>query len=192
MIQTSKHLPRAIYSVSSLTSNIKQILEEKYPIIWISGEISNLRIPYSGHAYFTLKDENAQIAAVVFKGQQRQLGFELQDGTTIVGMGRISVYEPRGTYQIILEYIEPQGVGALQLAFEQLKRKLEAEGMFDLRYKHPLPMLPRKIGVVTSPSGSVIRDIINVSHRRFPNLAIEVLSVRVQGPSAPAEIVKAI
>lgn len=192
MNNASPRLPRELYSVSSLTANIKQILEEKFSIIWISGEISNLRIPTSGHAYFTLKDEKAQISAVIFKGQLRQLGFGLQDGTTIVGMGRISVYEPRGTYQIILEYIEPHGLGALQLAFEQLKRKLDKEGLFDLHHKRPLPVLPQKIGVITSPSGSVIRDILNVSRRRFPNLDISVFPVRVQGTSAPMEVIKAI
>lgn len=185
-------MPRELFSVSSLTANIKQILEEKYPIIWISGEISNLRIPSSGHAYFTLKDVRAQISAVIFKGQLRQIGFDLQDGTTIVGMGRISVYEPRGTYQIIFEYIEPHGLGALQLAFEQLKRKLEKEGLFDSRHKRPLPVLPKKIGVITSSSGSVIRDILTVSRRRFANLDISIFPVRVQGSSAPMEIIKAI
>ena len=192
MPTANSHLPRDIYTVSSLTENIKRLLEDRFSILWISGEISNLRIPASGHAYFTLRDEKAQIAAVVFKGQRRQLGFGLENGTTIVGMGRITVYEPRGSYQIILEYVEPRGLGALQLAFEQRKRKLDQEGLFDPARKRPLPALPAKIGVITSPSGAVIRDIINIGRRRFPNMAMVVLPVRVQGETAPAEIVKAL
>ena len=127
-----------ILSVSKLTRNIKLILEEKYPIIWIFGEISNLRIPASGHAYFTLKDERSQIASVFFKGQLQRLKFKFSDGMSIVAMGRISVYEPRGTYQIILEYAEPQGFGALQIAFEQLKEKLGSRRPFQCRSKNPL------------------------------------------------------
>jgi exodeoxyribonuclease VII large subunit len=185
------HLPREIYSVSVLTQKIKFLLEDRFPIIWISGELSNIRIPSSGHAYFTLKDEKAQISAVMFKGQLRQLDFKLEDGITIVGMGRISVYEPRGAYQIILEYIEPHGLGALQLAFEQLKRKLSSEGLFDSAHKRVLPLLPKNIGIITSPSGAVIRDIIHVCNRRFPNLSLEIFPVRVQGESATTEICNA-
>ena len=120
-----------IYSVSDLTKKIKVLLEENFPIIWISGEISNFKIPASGHAYFVLKDEKAQISAVMFKGQLRQLKFKLDGGISVIGMGRISVYEPRGTYQLIVEYMEPQGYGALQIAFEQMKKKLAQEGLFD-------------------------------------------------------------
>jgi exodeoxyribonuclease VII large subunit len=128
-LKTAPNQPsRRIFSVSQLTAKIKQLLEQKYSMIWISGEISNLHIPASGHAYFTLKDAKAQIAAVMFKGQYRQLKFAMDDGQSIVGLGRISVYEPRGAYQIILEYVEPKGIGALQIAFEQLKTKLDGEG----------------------------------------------------------------
>ena len=161
-------------------------------MIWISGEISNLRIPSSGHAYFTLKDKKAQIAGVMFKGQLRQLRFDLDDGMTLVGMGRISVYEPRGTYQIILEYAEPKGIGALQIAFEQLKQKLYEEGLFAQEHKKELPFLPNRPGIITSPTGAVIRDILNISGRRFPNLTIDIFPVRVQGDEAKNEIVKAI
>lgn len=187
--QTSTH---TIYSVSQLTREIKYLLEDKYDIIWISGEISNIRIPSSGHAYFTLKDEYAQIAAVMFKGQLRQVKFDLEDGVTIVGMGRISVYEPRGSYQIILEYIEPRGVGALQIAFEQLKRKLGDEGLFDPIHKKTIPFLPDKIAIVTSPSGAVIHDMLHILYRRFPNICVDIYPVRVQGGTAAEEISTAI
>ena len=192
MTYSEKRLPRHIYTVSKLTQELKLLIEEKYPIIWISGEISNLRIPGSGHAYFTLKDEKAQIAAIMFKGQLRLLKFVLEDGTNIVGMGRISVYEPRGSYQMILEYIEPHGLGALQIAYEQLKRKLEQEGLFDQDRKKPLPYLPSKIGIITSPTGAAVRDILNIINRRFPNMAVDIYGVRVQGEQAADEIVEAL
>jgi exodeoxyribonuclease VII large subunit len=183
---------RQIFSVSRLTENIKRFLEAEFPILWIRGEISNCRIPGSGHAYFTLKDEKAQIAAVMFRGQLRQLRFKLEDGVCIVGMGRLSVYEPRGTYQIILEYMEPQGAGALQIAFEQLKQKLQDEGLFAARFKAPLPYLPRKIGVITSASGAAVRDVLQIIDRRFPGMSVDVYPVHVQGDQAVAEIVRAL
>lgn len=185
-------LTQKVYSVSELTEKIKRLLEDNFPMIWIYGEISNIRIPASGHAYFTLKDQTAQISAVMFKGQLRNLKFKLEDGFTISGLGRISLYEPRGTYQIILEYAEPRGVGALQIAFEQLKRKLSQEGLFDQIHKKPLPFLPECISVITSPTGAVIQDILNVMQRRFPGIKIEICPVRVQGDAAPGEIVRAI
>ena len=163
-----------LLSVSKLTQQIKILLEENYPIIWIFGEISNLRLPSSGHAYFSLKDETAQIAAVFFKGQLNQLKFKIADGMSIIGMGRISVYEPRGTYQIILEYAEPQGFGALQLAFEQLKSKLAQEGLFAVDRKKKLPFLPTRIGLITSPSGAVIHDLLTIIYARFPNLEVDI------------------
>ena len=183
---------RQILTVSELTAKIKQLLEQNYSMVWISGEISNLRIPTSGHAYFSLKDIKAQISAVMFRGQLRQLKFDMQDGQSIVGLGRLSVYEPRGTYQVILEYIEPKGIGALQIAFEQLKQKLEQEGLFDNSHKKKIPFLPRSIAVVTAPGGAVIRDILNVLDRRFPNLPVSIYPVRVQGNGADAQIVNAI
>lgn len=183
---------RKIYSISELTADIKRLLENQYPMIWISGEISNLRIPSSGHAYFTLKDKNAQIAAVMFRGQLRQLKFDMHDGMSLVGLGRISVYEPRGTYQIILEYAEPLGIGALQIAFEKLKQKLAEEGLFSPEHKSALPFLPLRPGIITSPTGAVVRDILNISRRRFPNLRMDIYPVSVQGPDAVRQIVAAI
>ncbi len=185
-------IPRKVYSVSQLTDQIKLLLEDNYSMVWISGEISNLRVPPSGHAYFTLKDNKAQISAVMFRGQLRQLRFDLEDGLVLVGLGRITVYPPRGNYQIILEYVEPQGAGALQLAFEQLKRKLSEQGLFSEDQKTPLPYLPRRIGVITSPTGAVIQDIIRVLTRRYYNLIIDVYPVRVQGLQSPDEVIRAI
>ncbi len=182
----------SILTVTQLTQKIKRILEDKYPILWISGEISNFKIPSSGHAYFTLKDAKAQIAAVMFKGQWRNLSFKLENGVSIIAMGRVSVYEPRGTYQIILEYAEPQGFGALQLAFEQLKRKLTSEGLFESAAKQPLPFLPRTIGLITSATGAVVRDMLHVMQKRFPNLAVEIMPVRVQGRDAEDDIANAL
>jgi len=183
---------KQIYSISKLTSKIKVLLEVSFPMVWITGEISNLKIPGSGHAYFTLKDAQAQIAGVMFRAQRRQLKFDLSDGLTIVALGRISVYEPRGTYQIILEYVEPKGAGALQLAFEQLKNKLSQEGLFDNARKRPIPFLPDTICIITSPRGAVIHDLLNVLNRRFCCVAVEILPVRVQGEGAVEEIAKAI
>jgi exodeoxyribonuclease VII large subunit len=183
---------KTIYSVSELTARIKSVLEARFPFVWICGEISNFRMPSSGHSYFTLKDENAQIAAVVFRGQHRQAPFTLEDGMSIIGLGRLSVYEPRGTYQIILEYIEPAGLGALQLVFEKLKKRLAAEGFFDPRHKKPLPFLPKKISVITSPTGAVVHDILTVLNRRFSNLWVEIVPVSVQGPRAETEICAAL
>jgi exodeoxyribonuclease VII large subunit len=185
-------IARKIFSVSQLTENIKHLLEEHFSMVWISGETSNLRIPPSGHAYFTLKDTKSQISAVMFKGPLGRLQFELDNGMAIVGLGRISVYAPRGNYQIILEYAEPEGVGALQVAFEQLKQKLEKEGLFSDQHKKPLPILIRRIAVITSPSGAAIQDILKVSNRRYPNLMIDIYPVRVQGAESVKEIVHAI
>jgi exodeoxyribonuclease VII large subunit len=181
-----------ILSVSELTAQMKLLLEERFPFVWVRGEVSNLRVPASGHCYFTLKDEKAQIAAVMFRGQNRQLKFAPEDGMAVVGLGRISVYEPRGSYQIILEYLEPAGAGALQVAFEQLKQRLAEAGCFDARHKQPIPFLPRKISVITSPSGAVVHDIITVIGRRYPGVNLEVVPVKVQGPGAEEEIASAL
>jgi exodeoxyribonuclease VII large subunit len=183
---------RRIYTVSELTGDIKKLVEETYPFVWIAGEISNFRTPSSGHFYFTLKDPGAQINAVMFRSQNRNLKFEPEDGRAVIAMGRLNVYEPRGVYQIILEYMEPEGVGILQLAFEQLKAKLAVEGLFDERYKASLPFLPQKIAVVTSPTGAVIWDIMKVINRRFPNVAVEIAPVKVQGEGAAEEIAEAL
>ncbi|MGM0452757.1 MAG: exodeoxyribonuclease VII large subunit [Thermodesulfobacteriota bacterium] len=183
---------RKIFTVSELTSDIKALLEEAFPFIWISGEISNLRKPASGHCYFTLKDRDAQIPAVMFKGQNRQLTFLPEDGMTVTGFGRISVYSPRGAYQIILEYLEPAGSGALQAAFEQLKKKLAAEGLFADDYKKRLPFLPRKVAIISSASGAVVHDIIRVIRRRYANMPIDIIPAKVQGDGADVQIVAAI
>jgi len=183
---------RRIYTVTELTEDIKKVLEEGYPFVWIAGEISNFRTPSSGHFYFTLKDPGAQISAVMFRAQNRNLRFYPQDGMAVIAMGRVNVYEPRGVYQIILEYLEPEGVGILQLAFEQVKAKLGADGLFDEKHKVRLPFLPQKIAVITSPTGAVIRDMMKVLTRRFPNVAVEIVPVKVQGEGAAEQIAEAL
>ena len=183
---------RRIYTVSDLTHAIKGLLESTYPFVWVAGEISNFCTPASRHFYFTLKDLEAQISAVMFRAQNRNLKFQPEDGMAVIAMGRLNVYEPKGIYQIIIEYLEPEGIGVLQLAFEQLKARLAAEGLFQEKHKHPLPFLPQKIAVVTSPTGAVIRDILHVINRRFPNVAVEIAPVRVQGEAAPEEIAEAL
>jgi exodeoxyribonuclease VII large subunit len=183
---------RRVYTVSELTASIKTTLEEGFPMMWVEGEISNLRTPGSGHAYFTLKDEGAQISAVLFRGRGRRVRFELEDGMQVLAFGGLDVYAARGQYQLVVEMMEPKGLGALQLAFEQLKRKLEAEGLFEAARKRPLPAFPRVIGIVTSPSGAAIRDMLNIIGRRFADLHILITPVRVQGDEAPGEIVQAL
>ena len=183
---------RRVYTVSELTASIKTTLEEGFPMMWVEGEISNLRTPGSGHAYFTLKDEGAQISAVLFRGRGRRVRFELEDGMQVLAFGGLDVYAARGQYQLVVEMMEPKGLGALQLAFEQLKRKLEAEGLFEEARKRPLPAFPRVIGIVTSPTGAAIRDMLNIIGRRFADLHILITPVRVQGDEAPGEIVQAL
>jgi exodeoxyribonuclease VII large subunit len=183
---------RYILTVSELTQEIKNILDLKFSDIWIEGEISNLRIPPSGHIYFTLKDDFSQIRGVLFKMQARTLRFVLEDGLHVVCRGRVSVYERRGEYQLILEEVEPKGIGALQLAFLQLKDRLEKEGLFAPAHKKPIPMVPQTIGIVTSPTGAVISDMLHIIHRRFENVHILLHPVRVQGEGASLEIAKAI
>jgi len=183
---------RSLYTVSQLTAEIKTLLEEHLEHLWVEGEISNLRLPSSGHFYFTLKDEAAQVRAVMFKFQNRLLKFEPADGLQVICYGRLSVYEPRGEYQIIVDYMEPKGLGALQLAFQQLKEKLAQEGLFDGAHKKPLPPFPQKIGIVTSPTGAAIHDILQIIDRRFANVHILLYPVRVQGAGAAQEIARAI
>jgi exodeoxyribonuclease VII large subunit len=182
---------RHIYTVSELTENIKEFLEETFPFVWVTGEIANLRQPVSGHLYFTLKDASAQISAVIFRAHSRSLRFDLEDGMAVTAMGRINVYESRGIYQVIVEYVEPGGLGALQAAFEQLKAKLSSEGLFDEKRKRPIPFLCQKIAVITSPTGAVIQDFLHVAQRRFPNVEIEIAPAMVQGEGAAQEIVRA-
>ncbi len=171
---------------------IKALLEDNFPFIWITGEISNFSSPMSGHYYFSLKDENAQISTVMFRGQNRNLKFRPKDGMAVTGLGRISLYKPRGTYQIIFEYLEPRGVGALQVAFEQLKSRLSSEGLFDDNRKKSLPFLPQKIALITSPTGAVLHDMINITRRRFKNMCLLVIPTKVQGVGAEKELVRAI
>ena len=183
---------RYILTVSELTQEIKDILEDRFPDIWVEGEISNLRIPPSGHIYFTLKDDFSQIRTVLFKMQARTLRFLPEDGLHVICRGRVGLYEKRGEYQLILEAIEPKGIGALQLAFLQLKDRLEKEGLFDTARKKTIPMLPQTIGIVTSPTGAVIRDMLQIIDRRFENVHILLYPVRVQGEGASLEIARAI
>ena len=187
-----EYLEQQVFSVTTLTQAIKQTLEDGFFTIWVEGEISNLATPRSGHVYFTLKDEAAQLRAVIFKSAARLVRFELENGMQVLLRGSLSVYEARGEYQLIVSRAEPRGAGALQAAFEQLKRRLEAEGLFDPAHKRPIPLLPKKIGVVTSPTGAAIRDILNIVSRRFANVHVLIAPARVQGAEAPAEIVRAI
>ena len=183
---------RYILTVSELTQEIKDTLEIKFPDVWIEGEVSNLRFPASRHIYFTLKDDDCQIRAVLFRSQARSLRFTPEDGLQVICRGRVSLYEKRGEYQLILETMEPKGMGALQLAFLQLKERLEKEGLFDPSRKKPISLLPRTIGIVTSPTGAVIQDMLHILDRRFANLHILLYPVRVQGEGASAEITEAI
>lgn len=183
---------RKILSVSQLTTMIKRLLELQVGDIWLRGEISNLRVPSSGHAYFTLKDAGAQISAVMFKGRLSPLKIDLKDGMEVIAFGKISVYEPRGNYQIILEFIEPAGLGLLQAAFEQLKEKLAKEGLFEPARKRKLPFFPRRIGIVTSPTGAAIRDMLHILQRRNPLVRVLLAPAKVQGEGAAAEIARGI
>lgn len=183
---------RYILTVSELTREIKDILETQFADILVEGEISNLRVPPSGHIYFTLKDDLSQIRGVFFKNQARALRFSPEDGLHVICRGRVSLYEKRGEYQLILEEMEPKGIGALQLAFLQLKERLEREGLFDPARKKAIPMVPQKIGIVTSPTGAVIRDMLQIIARRFENVHLVVYPVRVQGEGAADEIAEGI
>ncbi len=181
-----------IFSVTLLTEKIKELLEEHFDFIWVEAEISNFRSPSSGHYYMVLKDENAQIRAVMFRPQTRYLKFTPEDGMNVIARGRIGVYQPRGEYQIILDYLEPLGVGAMALAFEQLKKKLGAQGVFDPEIKKPLPFLPQRVAVITSPTGAAIRDFLKIIQRRFVNIEVTIVPVKVQGEEAASEMVQAL
>ncbi|MGH9736173.1 MAG: exodeoxyribonuclease VII large subunit [Candidatus Acidiferrales bacterium] len=183
---------RHVWKVSELTQQIGNLLEGHFPDVWVEGEVSNYRPAQSGHLYFTLKDPSAQIRCVCFRDQLRGIKFRPDNGLHVTLRGSISVYELRGEYQIYVSHIEPVGLGALQLAFEQLKKKLQEEGLFDASRKKPLPVLPRCIGVVTSPKGAAIRDMLRVLNRRFKNLHLQIYPVNVQGDGAAAEIARAL
>jgi exodeoxyribonuclease VII large subunit len=183
---------RRVYTVSDLTARIRDLLARNFTDVLVQGEISNLRPASSGHIYFTLKDERAQVRCVFFKQQQRGMKFRPEDGLKVTVRGSVSVYEARGEYQIYVESLEPVGRGALQAAFEQLKKKLEAEGLFDPARKKLLPLLPSRIGLITSSTGAAVRDVVRILTRRFPNVHLTLYPVRVQGEGAAEEIAQAL
>ena len=181
-----------IYTVSRLNKEARRILESEIGSLWLKGEISNLALAPSGHAYFTIKDATSEIAAVRFKGGSELSSLRLDNGKQILAYGRLTIYEPRGRYQFIVALIQPAGLGALQLAFQQLKEKLNKEGIFDKGHKKPLPHYPQRIGIVTSPSGAAIRDILSVFSRRWPTIQVYIFPALVQGEAAANELVSSI
>jgi len=183
---------RRVLTVSELSATIRDTLENKFQNVWVEGEISNARLWNTGHLYFTLKDSTSQIKAVIFRGSLRYLKFKPEDGLRVVARGKISVYDVKGEYQLICEHMEPQGFGPLQVAFEQLKKKLAAEGLFEPARKRPLPALPRRIGLVTSIDGAALRDMVRVLRRRYPNAHLVISPTRVQGEGAAGEVARAI
>jgi exodeoxyribonuclease VII large subunit len=183
---------RTIWSVSELSRQLSTALEERFPTVWVEGEISNFKVYGSGHAYFTLKDEGAQIRAVLFRNRMRRIRFEPGDGLHVLAFGAIEIYPQRGEYQLVVELLEPRGLGALQLAFEQLKERLGREGLFDQARKRPLPRFPRKIGIVTSPRGAALHDMLRVIGRRFGEIHVVLAPAKVQGDGAAAEVAQGI
>ncbi|MCL4855128.1 MAG: exodeoxyribonuclease VII large subunit, partial [Bryobacteraceae bacterium] len=183
---------RRIFSVSELSAAIRGLFEDQFSDIWVSGEISGTKTASSGHCYFSLKDDGAQVRCVCFRGTARYLKFKPQDGIAVLARGRLDVYESRGEYQLLVEALEPQGYGALQLAFEQLKKKLAAEGLFDAARKRTLPKYPARIGIVSSPAGAVIQDILQILSRRFPGIHIRLYPALVQGEGAAAAVSRGI
>lgn len=187
--QTSAH---GVITVTELTSQIGTVLESNFTEVWVEGEIANSRLWKTGHLYFTLRDEHAQLKAVMFRSAVRYLRFTPEDGLRVIARGRVSVYEPKGEYQIVCEHLQPQGIGALQIAFEQVKRKLKDDGLFDPERKRPLPLLPRQIGVVTSLDGAALRDILQVLTRRHRTAHVVIYPTRVQGEGAATQIAEGI
>ena len=183
---------RRIYSVSELNAAIRAVLDAEFQDLWVTGEISGLKLPASGHYYFTLKEREAQVRCVAFRSAHRYWKFKPQDGLAVLARGRIDVYEARGEYQLLVELLEPQGLGALQLAFEQLKKKLAEEGLFAGERKRPLPRYPRRIGIVTSPRGAAIADMVHILTRRFPGLHVRLFPALVQGPGSVEEVIRGI
>jgi exodeoxyribonuclease VII large subunit len=182
----------SVLSVSQLTAQIKGAVEERFSAVWVAGEISNYSQPQSGHAYFTLKDEGAQLRAVMWKATAAKLKLRLHDGLEVVCHGRLDVYPPRGSYQLVIDQLQPKGLGALELALQQLREKLAREGLFDRARKRPLPRFPRRIGVVTSPTSAAVRDFLQVMARRWGGVETLIFPARVQGECAAGEIVAAI
>ena len=183
---------RRSLTVSELTARVRDLLSKNFMDVLVEGEVSNCREAQSGHIYFTLKDDKAQVRCVWFRQQMRAVKFRPEDGLKVTLRGSIGVYEARGEYQIYVESLDPSGRGALQLAFEQLKKKLESEGLFDARHKKPLPLLPSRIGLITSPKGAAVRDVVRILRRRFPNVHVMLVPVRVQGEGAAGEIARAV
>lgn len=181
-------LDRDIFTVSRLNSEVRMTIERSFPLIWVQGEISNFMRPRSGHFYFSLKDEYSQARCAMFRGKQRLLRFTPKDGDQVIARVRLSIYEPRGDFQLLVEQLEPAGEGALSLAFEALKKKLAAENLFDTDRKKPIPTMPRRIGIVTSPSGAAVRDVLHVLKRRYARLPVVIYPVPVQGDNAAQEI----
>ncbi len=183
---------RVVYAVGDLTRRIKQVMEAEIGWVWVEGELSNVSRATSGHLYFTIKDENAQLRAAFFRGRQRDLSFAVKDGVKVRVFGQVTVYERSGQYQLIVQEMEEAGQGSLQAAFEALKNKLQTEGLFDPSRRKKLPLLPQRIGIVTSPTGAAIQDMLNILNRRYPNLHIVIAPVKVQGQGAAEEIAAAI
>jgi exodeoxyribonuclease VII large subunit len=183
---------RAVLTISQLSQQLAAVMEEKFPAVWVEGEISNFKVYGSGHAYFTLKDDGAQLRCVLFRNRARRVRFEPRDGQHVLAFGAVEIYPQRGEYSLVVELLEPRGVGALQLAFEQLKQRLQAEGLFDPARKRALPRFPRKIGIVTSPSGAALRDMLRVIGRRFGEIHIVLAPARVQGEGAAAEVAQGV
>ncbi|HWB97627.1 MAG TPA: exodeoxyribonuclease VII large subunit, partial [Bryobacteraceae bacterium] len=183
---------RRIFTVSELTAGIRALFDAEFSDVWVTGEISGLKLAASGHYYFTLKEREAQVRCVAFRSSHRYWKFKPQDGLAVLARGRLDVYEARGEYQLLVELIEPQGLGALQLAFEQLKKRLTLEGLFDPARKRPLPRYPRRIGIVTSPRGAVISDMLQIFARRFPGLHIRLYPALVQGEGSVDEVCRGV
>ena len=183
---------RRVYTVSELNAAIRGVLDQEFPDVWVAGEISGTKLATSGHYYFTLKERDSQVRCVCFRSTHRYLKFKPQDGVAVVARGRIDVFEARGEYQLLVEFLEPQGHGALQFAFEQLKKKLAAEGLFDAERKRPLPRFPRRIGIVTSPRGAVISDMLHILERRFPGLHVRLFPATVQGEGSIEDVCRGI
>ncbi len=178
-----------VLTVSQLTAQFQGLVEREFPSVWVAGEISNFSRPQSGHCYFTLKDEAAQLRAVMWRSTAARLKFDLQDGLEVICRGRLDVYPPRGSYQLVVEQLQPQGVGALELALRKLREKLSREGLFAAERKRPLPTFPQRVGVVTSPTGAAIRDFLEVLRRRWRGVEVLIFPARVQGDSAAEEVV---
>jgi len=190
--QSTFDFERDVYTVSRLNSEVRVVLDGSFPMLWVQGEVSNLAQPSSGHIYFSLKDEAAQVRCAMFRPKRLLLGFRPANGQQVLARARVSLFEPRGDYQLICEHLEPAGEGALRLELERLKQRLAAEGLFDPKAKRPIPSFPRKVGVLTSPIGAAVHDILSVLRRRFAALPVLIYPIPVQGPGAAAEIAAAL